>query len=71
LRGSLWSRLRMALERRREGRFLLLWALFWVFFEVVPVWGGGSFTPALRAFDKPIAIACLAELAPCLPSRTW
>ena len=29
-----------------------------------------SFTPARRAFDKPIAIACLAERAPCLPSRT-
>ena len=25
---------------------------------------------ARRAFDSPIAIACLAERAPCLPSRT-
>src|SRR5215218_8510089 len=31
--------------------------------------GGGSFTPARRAFDKPIAIACLVERAPCFPSR--
>jgi hypothetical protein len=31
--------------------------------------GGASFTPALRAFDNPIAIACFADLAPCLPSR--
>ena len=30
----------------------------------------GSFTPARRAFDNPIAIACLVERAPCLPSRT-
>jgi hypothetical protein len=32
--------------------------------------GGGSFTPARRAFDKPIAIACFADRAPCFPSRT-
>jgi hypothetical protein len=30
----------------------------------------GTFTPARRAFDNPIAMACLAERAPCLPSRT-
>ena len=29
----------------------------------------GSFTPARRAFDKPIAIACFVERAPCFPSR--
>ena len=29
----------------------------------------GSFTPAFRAFDKPMAIACLSERAPCLLSR--
>jgi hypothetical protein len=28
-------------------------------------------TPARRAFDKPIAIACFAERAPCLPARIW
>ena len=33
--------------------------------------GGGKATPALRAFDRPIAIACLADEAPCLPSRMW
>lgn len=32
--------------------------------------GRGSFTPARRAFDKPIAIACFVERAPCFPSRT-
>jgi hypothetical protein len=40
-----------------------------VFADVVPFFGGGSFTPARRAFDKPIAIACSVERAPCLPSR--
>jgi hypothetical protein len=34
-----------------------------------PFSGGGRSTPARRALDKPIAIACLADLAPCLPSR--
>src|SRR5262245_14976258 len=29
----------------------------------------GSFTPARRALDSPIAIACLVDRAPCLPSR--
>src|SRR5207253_7165639 len=38
-------------------------------FEVAPFFGGGNFTPARRAFDKPIAIACLVERAPCSPSR--
>ena len=31
--------------------------------------GAGSLTPARLAFDKPIAIACFVERAPCLPSR--
>jgi hypothetical protein len=33
--------------------------------------GGESFTPARRAFDSPIAIACFVDRAPCFPSRTW
>jgi hypothetical protein len=37
---------------------------------VLRLGAGGSFTPARRAFDNPIAIACLVERAPCLPSRT-
>ena len=32
---------------------------------------GGRSTPARRAFESPIAIACLVERAPCLPSRMW
>jgi hypothetical protein len=31
---------------------------------------GGNSTPARRAFDSPIAIACLVDRAPCFPSRT-
>src|SRR3569623_687984 len=31
---------------------------------------GGTSTPARRAFERPMAIACLADRAPCLPSRT-
>ena len=37
--------------------------------EAVPLRGGGSLTPARRALDKPMAIACLVERAPCFPSR--
>ena len=39
------------------------------FAEAVPAFGGASFTPARRAFDSPIAIACFVDRAPCLPSR--
>jgi hypothetical protein len=35
-----------------------------------PAPGRGSFTPARRAFDNPMAIACFVERAPCFPSRT-
>lgn len=38
--------------------------------EVLPSSGGGSSTPARRALERPIAMACLVERAPCLPSRT-
>ena len=37
--------------------------------EMVPFFGGGSFTPARRALERPIAIACFVERAPCAPSR--
>src|SRR5262245_47534459 len=35
--------------------------------------GGGSlsFTPARRALESPIAIACSVERAPCFPCRIW
>ena len=42
-------------------------ACFFVFLD--PFVGGFNFTPARRAFESPIAIACLVERAPCFPSR--
>jgi hypothetical protein len=39
--------------------------------EAVPLGAGGNFTPALRAFERPIAIACLGLRTPCFPSLTW
>jgi hypothetical protein len=36
-----------------------------------PFFGGGRSTPARRAFDSPIAMACFDERAPCFPSRMW
>jgi hypothetical protein len=39
--------------------------------SVAEAGGGGSWTPARRAFDRPIAMACFADWAPCFPSRTW
>jgi len=74
-RGSFLRRRLAARERARDGflRLLLRFKsrLAWrrTLFEVVPFFGGGSFTPARRAFDNPIAMACFAERAPCSPSR--
>jgi hypothetical protein len=39
-----------------------------IFFDAV--FDGGKFTPARRALDSPMAIACLVERPPCLPSLT-
>jgi len=61
-----------ARERFADGRFRVLFlelVLFRLaFFAAVPL--RGILTPARRALDKPIAIACSVDLAPCLPSRT-
>lgn len=42
------------------------------FRAVVPAvfFGGPIFTPAFRAFDNLIAIACFRDATPCLPSFT-
>jgi len=75
LRPSRFNALRTARDRRLDGRLRLRdarladSALFRVV-DLAPRPGGGSFTPARRAFDSPIAIACLVDRAPCLPSRT-
>src|SRR5215472_5445728 len=31
----------------------------------------GRLTPARRAWERPIAMACSGDRAPCLPCRTW
>src|SRR5207302_9380800 len=67
----------IARERRPEGglclrpRAMSCSALRWTSAETLPPAGGGSFTPARRAFERPIAIACFGDRTPCLPSRTW
>src|ERR1051325_5295820 len=72
---SRWSALVMALERFTLGRLprrmlpgceILVDR---VRFDFVPVFGGGTSTPARRALDRPMAMACFVDRAPCLPSR--
>jgi hypothetical protein len=46
-------------------------AWFRVVAEVFPFAGAANFTPARRALDRPMAIACFVDRAPCFPSRTW
>jgi hypothetical protein len=67
----------VARDRTADGRRLdeplaaraSLAAFFLVASDVVPASGGGRSTPARRAFDKPIAMACFVDAAPCFPSR--
>ena len=69
------SALSVACERLRDlGAGLPLFAfrvsrnaLVLVSSETLPRFGGGSFTPARRALERPIAIACFAERAPWAP----
>lgn len=39
--------------------------------EVLPGLGAASFTPERRALERPMAMACFVERAPCFPSRMW
>src|SRR5438105_4974767 len=55
------------LPRRRRAAF----ALLRVCADACPAFGARRFTPVRRAFDNPMAMACLVERAPCFPSRTW
>lgn len=48
----------------------LAYAALCFVFALALAGGRGSFTPARRAFESPIAIACLVDRAPCLPRRT-
>jgi hypothetical protein len=75
-RPSLCNALVVAFDRLADGfvgpaapRFNSRSACCRVFWETLPFVGGGSLTPARRAFDSPMAMACLVERAPCSPSR--
>src|SRR5262249_1503454 len=65
----------VARERFREGFFRRPARPFersrfaWRFVRSLPRFGGGNFTPARRALERPIAIACSGDRAPCSPSR--
>jgi hypothetical protein len=37
--------------------------------EVLPGFGGANFTPARRALESPMAMACFVDRAPCFPAR--
>jgi hypothetical protein len=67
-----------ALLRRRDGArgFLFPWPTSYarladlrVLSFACPLPGGGNGTPARRACESPIAIACLGDRAPCFPRR--
>ena len=62
------DRVREGFLRRAPARLMSRLACFRVRADAFPRFGGGSFTPARRAFDKPMAIACSGERAPCSPS---
>src|SRR6266536_4369604 len=53
-----------------RARFSASFALRRVFADAFPFLGARSFTPALRALERPIAITCSGDRAACLPSRT-
>lgn len=70
------SRAFVARERRGLGRFSGCFprsrsraACFRTPSAAVPLRGAASLTPARRALDSPIAMACFVERAPCFPSR--
>ena len=76
LRPSLFK---AALEARERFADSLGWEWVWspresrfacsrVFSGTVPFTGDCSFTPARRALERPMAMACFVERAPCLPS---
>lgn len=61
----------VACERFREVWLVRLRpARFCFFADAEPRGGGGTLMPALRAFESPMAMACLGFRTPCFPSRT-
>ena len=71
LRPSRFRALSVARERLAEGFWPRLRdaeaALLRVFADASPFRGARNFTPARRALESPMAMACLEERAPCLP----
>ena len=72
---SRWRAFNVACDRLAEGFFpesalsRSRCALCRVASEVLPGFGGANFTPARRALESPMAIACFVERAPCFPAR--
>jgi hypothetical protein len=72
---SRWSAFKVACDRLAEGFFpesafsrsRCAWCR--VASDVLPGFGGANFTPARRALESPMAMACFVERAPCLPAR--
>ena len=72
--GSRFKARLIARDRAIDGRACLLAprlaeAALRLVLAFEPAGGRGSVTPARRAFDKRIAIACFVDRAPCLPFR--
>src|SRR4030095_9844870 len=65
--GSFFSASLLALDLFCDtGLAGLALSCFAFFFNAAPpLFGGGSFTPARRASDKPMANACFVDRAPC------
>jgi hypothetical protein len=70
-RFNAWTLARARRLDGRERRLALRLAVAALrFVEALALRGGGpSLTPDRRAFERPIAIACLVDRAPCFPSR--
>jgi hypothetical protein len=70
---SRFNAFRVARERVADGRFplfaLLISRAACSLTSSEEPFEGGKSTPARRAFESPIAIACFVDRAPCLPSR--
>jgi hypothetical protein len=67
-RPSRLSAPRTARDRFAEG--LLRFFVVLLAERADPPFFGGTFTPARRALESPMAIACSGDRAPCFPSRT-
>ncbi len=71
---SFFDALVMAFERVADGFLCVCEAassdVAFLRVDLLAVLLTGAFTPARRALEKPIAMACFADFAPCLPLRT-